>query len=462
MLPASAFVVLLPLLGATAIFFLRRLPTVQIAVAGGLCAVVAALLSQPLDATVLGIDLDGRLNLLGRAMQVHAQDRLALLTLFACAALLFLLAWRTPNFGSFLPVGMLLLSALSAALMVRPVQYAGLIFVVAGALGALMIQTERDELASTLGARRYLVSSVLALPAFLGAGYLAQRAAAGSELDAVVSYDPAVVLLLLGAGLVMGALPLFTWAYAAAQDAPPLTTAFLSTVGVGATSFLLLTFMREFDWFRGSDVLAAGLRTGGLLLLVTSALLSWTQRTLGKIMGSALLLNLGCALLAAVGHTQQGAEAITFGILARTISMGLFGIGATWLRERSGGDDYDAIRGRGGREVWSTLAVAVGGLSLAGVPGTVGFVATWTTMRVPAVDVEALVVIALGGVSVAVAVLRALHALFDGVQETLPVEHAQPRSERWSIGALTIVTVALGLFPALLVPLAQAAAAGFF
>jgi formate hydrogenlyase subunit 3/multisubunit Na+/H+ antiporter MnhD subunit len=458
MLPASALIALLPLLAAAAAFFLRRMPIVKIAVAGGICLLGIAVLAQPIDATFLGVDIDGRLNLLGRAMQVHEQDRLALLILFSCAALLLIASWHTPQNWNFAPVGMLMLSVLSAALMVRPVQYAGLIFVIAGALGALMIQAEQDERASTLGARRYLVSSVLALPAFLGAGYLAQRAA--SSIDSTASFEPAVVLLLLGAGLVMGALPLFTWVYSAAQDAPPLTTAFLGTVGVGSASFLLLTFIHEFDWFHASEVMPTVLRTSGVLLLLTAVALGWTHRSLSRLMGSALLLDLGCVLLAAAGRTQQGAEAITFGIVARTLSMALFGIGAARLRER-GGDDFDALRGIGAREIWSTLAICIGGLSLAGFPATIGFVSAWTSMRVPGVEVETIVIIVIAGISIAVGILRALSALFDDAEEKFSIEQAQTRSERWTIGILVVLVLGLGFYPELIIPLVQAAAAAF-
>jgi formate hydrogenlyase subunit 3/multisubunit Na+/H+ antiporter MnhD subunit len=459
MLPASALIALLPLLAAAAAYFLRRMPTVKIVVAGSICLLGIIVLAQPIDATFLGIDIDGRLNLLGRAMQVHEQDRLALLILFACATLLLVTSWHMPQNWNFAPVGMLMLSALSAALMVRPVQYAGLIFVVAGALGALMIQAEQDERASTLGARRYLVSSVLALPAFLGAGYLAQRAA--STIDSTASFEPAVVLLLLGAGLVMGALPLFTWVYSAAQDAPPLTTAFLGTVGVGTASFLLLTFIREFDWFRDSEVMLLVLRTSGVLLLLTAAALGWTHQSLGRLMGSALLLDLGCVLLAAAGRTQQGAEAIAFGIMARTLSMGLFGIGAARLRERGGSDDFNALRGIGAREIWSALAICIGGLSLAGFPATIGFVSAWTSMRVPGVDVETIVIIVIAGISIAVGTLRALSALFDNVTEVPNIEQAQTRSKRWTVSILVVLVLGLGLYPELIIPLVQAAAVAF-
>jgi formate hydrogenlyase subunit 3/multisubunit Na+/H+ antiporter MnhD subunit len=459
MLPASALIVLLPLLAAGATVLLRRAPGVKVIIACGACALVVALLAQPIDATFLGIDIDGQLNLLGRIMRVHQQDRLSLLILFACAAVLLIASWQTPHHWNFAPIGLALLSTVSAALMVRPVQYAGLLLVIAGALGAIMIQARQDENASTLGARRYLISSVLALPAFLGAGYLAQRAAVST--DAAVSFDPAVVMLLLGAGLIMGALPLFTWIFTTAQDAPPLTTAFLSVVSVGASSFLLLTFMREFSWFHDSEVTLLVLRTGGVILLLTATILGWTQQSLGRLMGTALLLDIGCVLLAAAGRTQQGAEAVAFGVAARALAAGLFGIGVAQLRARVGSDDITALRGAGAREIWPTLAIGIGGLSLCGFPGTIGFVATWTNVRAPGVDVETIVVIVLAGVSVAIGVLRALGALLESADQALPVERAQTRAERWMIGAFAVCVLGLGMYPTLIAPIAQSAAAAF-
>ena len=462
MLPASVLVFLIPLIAGATTYALRHMHAMRIIVAAAACALVMLLLAQPFDTAVIGVPVDGRLDLLGRALQVHPQDRLALLSLFGCAVLLLVASWRTPENWTFVPIGMAMLSVLSAALMVRPVQYAGLAFVIAGALGALMIQADQTIHRATQGARRYLISSVLALPAFLGAGYLAQRAAATSEADAAAAaYGPAVVLLLLGVILVIGALPLFTWIYSTAQDAPPLTTAFLGTIGVGAASFLLLTFVREFSWFHDSETMRTTLRAGGIVLLLTVTALGWTQQSLSGILGSALLLDLGCVLLETAARTQQGVEAIAFGIMARALSMGLFSIGAALLRERCNGDDFAAIRGVGSREPWLALAIGMGGLSMAGLPGTIGFVAGWVNMRALSAEVEIILIIALAGLSIAIGVLRALSASFDGVTAPTKIEYEQARGERWTVGIFIALVLGLGFLPMLLSPLAQAIAAAY-
>lgn len=462
-MPGSAYVFILPLIAGALAYTLRRWRSLELLIAAVACLMVMLVLAQPLDATLLGIDIDGRLDLLGRELQVHPQDKSSLLLLFNCALVLLLASWRTPENWTFVPVGMAMLSALSAALMVRPFEYAGLSFVVAGALGALLIQAERSGDHSTSGARRYLVISVLALPAFLGAGYLAQRAGTVSDPELISgAYAPAVTSLILGIGLVIGAIPLFTWIFSVANDAPPLTTAFLATVGVGAVSFLLLTFMREFDWFRSSETTRAALRLGGTVMLIMAAALGWAQKSLTRVMACAVLLEVGCALLASHSQTQQGAEAIGFAILSRTLSLGLFGIGAALLRERCGADSFDAIRGAGSREAWLALAIGVGGLSMAGMPGTVGFVSNWANMRALNSDVEMIVILIAANISVALGVLHAISALFDGVHQPTSVLAEQARGEQWTAAIGTVLVLALGLYPAIISPLAQAVGAGYY
>jgi formate hydrogenlyase subunit 3/multisubunit Na+/H+ antiporter MnhD subunit len=86
-------------------------------------------------------------------------------------------------------------------------------------------------------------------------------------------------------------------------------------------------------------------------------------------------------------------------------------------------------------------------------------------MRAPGVDVETIVVIVLAGVSVGVGVLRILHALFDGenkAESEAGNEQEPMSSQRWTIVVLVALVLLLGIFPALIAPLAQATAAGFF
>ena len=71
-----------------------------------------------------------------------------------------------------------MLAAVSGALMIRPFVFAALALEAAAALAALMIQAERNGERSTLASMRYLITTTLALPLFLGADYvMAGRAA---------------------------------------------------------------------------------------------------------------------------------------------------------------------------------------------------------------------------------------------------------------------------------------------
>jgi NADH:ubiquinone oxidoreductase subunit 2 (subunit N) len=460
-MPGALFLLLTTLAGGALAYVFRRWRALEIVIAVAACAIVVLLLANPIDVSVLGIDIDGRLNLLGRSMRIAAPDRLPLLLLHGCALVLMLASLRTPENWTYIPVGLLMLGVFTAMLTIRPFEYAGLSAVIAGALGALMIQADRSGEHSTLGARRFLVVNALALPMFLGAGYLADRAAAISDPSLIESgYAPAAVMLVAGLALVMGAVPVFTWIHPVANDAPPLTTAFLATIGTGAAGFLLLALLSEFRWLSG----AAGARTlldfAALALLIMAAALGWAQRSLSRVLACGVLASLGGALAALKTMSPAGIEAASFGMIARTLSLGLFGIGVALLRERYRDDAFDAIRGAGSREAWLSIAIGVGGLSMAGLPGTIGFVTLWTTTHAVG-DADLTIVLLLASLSIATGVLRGMSAMFDGVSQPTAVLADQERSEQWTVAVGVLLVFGFGLYPSLLSGLTQALAQGF-
>lgn len=465
-MPASLVVFVLPLAAGTLAFVLRRWRSIEVLIAAVACAMAMLLLAQPDGASFFGLEVNGQLDLFGRTLQIDPRDRSALLLMFGCGLLLIVASLRTPENWTFVPAGMMLLGVLSATLMIRPFQYAGLLYVVAGALGALLIQAEHSGERSTLGATRFLVISVIALPMFLGAGYVSERAAAVTDPELISgAYAPAVQFLIIGFGLVMGAIPLFTWVHPVAKDAPPLTTAFISVTGIGAASFLLLGLMGDFAWLRNAPLMSGALSSGAVLLLAVSAALGWAQNSLSRVLACGILLEIGCTLLAIASNTQQSIEAIGFGMMARALTLGLFGIGAALLRERNGGDEFSAIRGSGMREPWLALAVGLGGLSLAGMPGTVGFVSHWLHLRAFDGNAEQVALTVLAGISVAAGVLRGLAAMFEPADGTQPRAKSmlaeQARGELWTVGIGTVLMFVFGLFPGIIAPLAQVIAQGY-
>jgi multicomponent Na+:H+ antiporter subunit D len=462
-MPAALWILLLPLIGSVAAYALRRWRTVEVLIAVGVCALAILTLAQPIDGTLLGlIDLDAQLSVLGRSIQIHPQDRVPLLLLMMCGIVLAAASWRTPENWTFIPGGLVLLTLISFAIMVRPYAFAGLAFAASGALGALMIQAERNGANTTGGATRYLLVCVLAMPMFLGSGYAGQRAAAITDPELIATaYEPASLMLILGFGLMLGAIPVFSWVHPVANDAPPLTTAFLGTVGAGGATFLLLSFMREFPWFANSPNVTGALYASGIACLAMAALLAWAQRSLSRLLACGLLLDIGSTLLTLSISGARGADAVAFAVMSRALSLGLFGIGIALLRERCGSDRFADILGIGSREPWLSLAVGIGGLSMAGLPGTIGFVAQWSSLTLFGGNVELNVLIIVAGISVAIGMLRALSTMFHGVHEPAAIAATRESGERWTVIIGTALVLVLGLLPSVIAPLAQAAGAGY-
>jgi multicomponent Na+:H+ antiporter subunit D len=520
MLPAALLVIAIPLLAAGLAYALRRWGSLELLIAIGACGLVVYLLARPIESVValpgLQVDLDAPLDLLGRALRVRAADRVPLLLLFACAAIVFALSWRAPQGWPFVPVGLLMLAAVSSALMIRPFVFAALALEAAAALAALMIQGERNGERSTLASMRYLITATLALPLLLGADYVIGRAGGVNVADAeavATAFGPAVILVIAGFALLMGAIPLFTWVHPVAKDAPPMVTTFLVTVGLGAASFLLLAYWQEYDWLSGSETALGALRMGGTALLLFAGLLAWAQRSFSRVLACGILVEIGCMLLLMSTGTQLSVEAIAFSTLARALSLGLLCIGIWRLRELRGSDAFADVRNT--RDIWTAMAIGAGGLSFIGLPGTLGFVSRWATARAySGADAEGLVLLLLAGASVAIGLLRGLIIMFSDVhahaaavdkaaedvatqlslfdEVDVDVEDAAPLPEersageaviegqavpvntaglhlssvrsRFVIGVGVALVLILGVWPAIIAPLAQAAAAqyGFY
>ncbi|MCS7054999.1 MAG: hypothetical protein NZM18_02325 [Thermoflexales bacterium] len=420
MIPAALLIVGIPLVGAALAYVLRRWQGGEIAIAVFACVGVIALLAQPPDSRIvlpgasIVIAPDAPFEVLGRVLRVRDAERIPILLLFVCAAALFTLSWRAPQGWPFVPAGLVVLAAVSSALMIRPFVYAALALEGAAALTALMIQAERGGERATLGALRYLGAVTLALPLFLFAGWSIDRAGTVNLSDATAlatAYGPATVLLIGGFGLMLGALPIYTWVHPVARDASPLVTAFVASVSVGAVSFLLLNFWQAYDWLRVGGQATGALVVGGIVLLAVGGALAWAQHAFHRVMACAVLVEIGCTLLVISRGSQLAVEALMFATVARALSLGVFGLGIWRLRAMQGSDAFADVRGL--RDPWAALALIVGGLSAAGIPGTLGFVARWSAARAyGSVDAEGLALLVAAGASVGIGVMRGVIAMF--------------------------------------------------
>ena len=170
---------------------------------------------------------------------------------------------------------------------------------------------------------------------------------------------------------------------------------------------------------------APGWLTGGLLVLgALSALLgiahAAVQNRLSRVIAYSSVENTGLIVTgfgvaltgAAVGDRRlvaAGLLAATLQVVTHTVAKSLLFTSSAGIEAATGADDLEELRGRARRTPWSGFGLAVGSLTLAGLPPTVGFVSEWFLLeslmqqfRVPGLGYR--LVLALAGAAVALTV----------------------------------------------------------
>jgi len=457
---------ILPLVMAGVVYILLRWASLSALLAVGTAlalgiAVVTLPLDQPVQPFLFWgeerqIAMGETVTFLGRELVLEQADRMAMAYLFFTAAGLFCLAWRSAPHSLLFPMGLGLLSLLSGALLIRPLIYAALLVEIAAALSVFALQAEGQP--PTLGGLRYLTFTTLALPGVLVTNWLLERYALMPDEIGLLSMS--ATLLAISFALLLGVVPFHTWVPAVASDSVPLVGTFVLTVGNGAVWFLLLDFLETYPWLSTHPHFGSLFSTAGLVMVVVGGLLAPAQRRLGPVMGYGALVDSGGALIALGMHSRLGLTLALLSLLVRPFGLALMAIGLSGLRARSGDDDsFDALRGLGWKAPWSTAALIFGGLSVAGLPVSAGFVWRWALYRAlaPASPDSALLLF-LAGLGVVVGVWRALSVLLVRPRSPEGGGNPQSTSEGWLTAAVVAVAIMacvwVGLFPQILAPLA--------
>ncbi len=460
----------LPVVVAIAAYLLRRWIWAQGILAALTAAILGLLALQiPLNqvAVFIGRDVtfDASWEVLGRSFTFSETDRPVLAFIYLASMFFFFGAGAGKIPRLFVPVGLLTLSLLAATIFVQPFLFAALFLEMIAALSVLMLTDEQHP--ATRGALRLLVFVTLAVPFILLAGW--QLEGLESSPDDTGLLGRATLLLNIGLLILLAIVPFHSWIPNVADDSAPLASAFVFTVVQTAVLFFMLKFFTQFSWLRGNPAEFAALRLGGAALVLAGGAFAFAQRRFGRLMGYAVLIDLGSALLA-TGYAGAGGLRTALAIVAlRGVGLAVWGLGLGWIRSgarQPNSDDFDEVTGLAWRMPFATAALIVGGLSLAAAPLTAGFAGRWALWRLLAADDLGLAfLLLLAGVSVVLAYTRGIAALFRRSRRTDDeAEAAGPREGQSAIVLLSIgvlVIFALGVFPQLLLPAVARAAETF-
>ena len=258
--------------------------------------------------------------------------------------------------------------------------------------------------------------------AALLAGLLLLAARSGSLALASFAHVPAgglrvtaEALLLLGFAVKVGLVPFQVWMPRGYAAAPGPARAVMAGVAVNVGFYGLWRTLALLGpppaWLTSLLLVLAGLTA--VLSIAHAAVQTGLQRVIAysSVENTGLILaGFGVALVGAATGDRRlvaaGLLAATLQVIAHTFAKSLLFTASAGLETAGRSGDLDALRGMARRAPWSGTGLAIGGLTLAGLPPTAGFVSEWFLLealmqqfRVPGLEYR--LVLALAGAAVA-------------------------------------------------------------
>ena len=225
----------------------------------------------------------------------------------------------------------------------------------------------------------------------------------------------AEVLLLLGFAVKVGLVPFQVWMPPGYSAAPGSARAVMAGVAVNVGFYGMWRTLAVLGpppgWLIGLLLVLAGLTA--VLGIAHAAVQSGLLRVIAysSVENAGLILaGFGVALVGAAVRDQRlvaaGLLAATLQVVAHTAAKSLLFSAAAGMESVAGTDNLDALRGIAKLAPWRGTGLAIGGLTLAGLPPTAGFVSEWFLLealmqqfRVPGLGFR--LVLAVAGAAVA-------------------------------------------------------------
>jgi NADH-quinone oxidoreductase subunit N len=205
------------------------------------------------------------------------------------------------------------------------------------------------------------------------------------ELGHGLMGDP---LLLTGVGLTLvgfafkaSVAPFHQWTPDVYEGAPTPITAFMAVATKAAALGVLLRFFDvavlpiRNDWAPAMATIAA-------ITIIVGNVGALSQSNLKRLLGYSGVAQAGYVLAGVIVGDRLGVDATIFYLIAYLLmNMAAFAVIVAVQNERADGDELSGLAGLGARSPWLAWPMTIGMLSLAGIPGTVGFIGKFQLIR---------------------------------------------------------------------------------
>ena len=237
---------------------------------------------------------------------------------------------------------------------------------------------------------RYLVMGTVGATFFvIGIGLIYMMTGTLNMADMAVRLQPVIgtrtvivafAFLSVGLSLKLALFPLHVWLPNAYAYAPSFVTAFVAAT---ATKVSVYVFLRFFFTIFGVEFAFEQYRLDtfiiplALLGIFVGSLVAVFQIDIKRMLAYSSIAQIGYIMLGIGFVSQTGLTAALIHLFNHALMKGALFLAIGCVVYRLGSANLDDLRGLGRRMPFTTAAFVLGGLSLIGVPVTVGFVSKW-------------------------------------------------------------------------------------
>ncbi len=190
----------------------------------------------------------------------------------------------------------------------------------------------------------------------------------------------ALAFFSVGVSLKLALFPLHMWLPNAYAHAPSVVTAFLAATATKVSIYILLRFVfsifgKEFSF--ETMRLDAVLMPLSLIGIVVASTVAVFQNNIKRMLAYSSVAQVGYMILGISFNSLNGLTGGIVHLFNHALMKGALFLVMGGIALRLGSVNLDAMRGLGRRMPVTMAAFTIGGLSLIGVPLTVGFISKW-------------------------------------------------------------------------------------
>ncbi len=252
-----------------------------------------------------------------------------------------------------------------------------------------LISLGRDRRALTASYQYLVMGTVGATFFVIGVGLLYMMTGTLNMADLAVRLRPvmgtrtilaAFAFLSVGLSLKLALFPLHLWLPNAYTYAPSVVTAFIAAT---ATKVSIYVFLRFVFTIFGSGFAFETMRLDALLMplsligIFVASTVAIFQNNIKRMLAYSSVAQIGYVMLGLSFVSVTGLTACIVHLFNHALMKGALFLGMGCIALRIGSVNLDDMRGLGRRMPVTMSAFVLGGLSLIGVPLTVGFISKW-------------------------------------------------------------------------------------